>query len=105
MLRMRRMGSCPCKQPGRQNSEFIGPVSLQPFGQVPCRAVCGVASLVDSGAIHCAPRLASHPRKGVVRLQKDVEQALSWGLLLNGAQILNRFLRWLWCNFLSLIHI
>ena len=36
MLQMRRMGSCPCKQPGRQSSEFIGPISLQPFGQVPC---------------------------------------------------------------------
>ena len=48
MLRMRRMGSCPCKQPGRQNSKFIGPISLQPFGQVPCRAVCGVAALADS---------------------------------------------------------
>ena len=48
MLRMRRMGSCPCKQPGRQNSKFIGPISLQPFGQVPCRAVCGVAVLANS---------------------------------------------------------
>ena len=48
MLRMRRMGSCPCKQPGRQNSKFIGPISLQPFGQVPCRAVCGVAPLANS---------------------------------------------------------
>jgi len=24
------------------------PISLQPFGQVPCRAVCGVAALADS---------------------------------------------------------
>jgi len=52
------------------------PISLQPFGQVPCRAVCGVAALVDSRAIHCAPRLASHPDKVLVRLQKDFEQAL-----------------------------
>ena len=74
MLRMRRMGSCPCKQPGRQNSEFIGPISLQPFGQVPCRAVCGVAALVDSRAIHCSPRLASHPEKVLARLQKGGEQ-------------------------------
>ena len=52
------------------------PISLQPFGQVPCRAVCGVAALVDSRAIHCAPRLASHPSRVLVRLQKDLEQAL-----------------------------
>ena len=48
MLRMRRMGSCPCKQSRRRNSKFIGPISLQPFGQVPCRAVCGVAALANS---------------------------------------------------------
>ena len=79
MLRMRRMGSCPCKQPGRQNSKFIGPISLQPFGQVPCRAVCGVAALVDSRAIHCAPRLASHPGKGLVRPRKCLKQVLVIG--------------------------
>lgn len=27
---------------------FNRPISLQPFGQVPCRAVCGVAALADS---------------------------------------------------------
>ena len=27
---------------------FNHPISLQPFGQVPCRAVCGVAALADS---------------------------------------------------------
>ena len=53
----------------RQNSKFIGPISPQPFGQVPCRAVCGVAALVDSRAIHCAPRLAPHPGRVLVRLQ------------------------------------
>ena len=47
-LRMRHMGSCPCKQPERQSSKFIGPISLQPFGQVACRAVCGVTPLVNS---------------------------------------------------------
>ena len=60
----------------RQNSKFIGPISPQPFGQVPCRAVCGVAALVDSRAIHYVPRLASHPGRVLVRLQKDLEQAL-----------------------------
>ena len=29
-LGVRRMGSRPCEQPGRQSSEFIGPVSPQP---------------------------------------------------------------------------
>ena len=75
MLRMRRMGSCPCKQPGASNR----PISLQPFGQVPCRAVCGVAALVDSRAIHCAPRLASHPGKGLVRPRKCLKQVLVIG--------------------------
>ena len=56
---------------------FNRPISLQPFGQVPCRAVCGVAALVDSRAIHCAPRLAPHPGKGLVQLQEDFEQVLA----------------------------
>ena len=43
---------------------------------MPCRAVCGVAALVDSRAIHYVPRLASHPGRVLVRLQKDLEQAL-----------------------------
>ena len=71
------MGSCPCKQPGRQSSEFIGPISLQPFGQVACRAVCGVAALANSRAIGGTPRLAAHPGKTLVRPQKDLEQVLS----------------------------
>ncbi len=53
------------------------PISLQPFGQVPFRAVCGVAALANSRAIGCAPRLASHPEKGLARLQKDLEQVLT----------------------------
>jgi len=48
---MRCMGSCPCKQPGRQSFEFIGPISLQPCGQWSLRVVCGVAALVDVRAI------------------------------------------------------
>ena len=43
-----------------------------------CRAVCGGAALVDSRAINCAPRLAAHPGKVLVRLQKDIEQALGF---------------------------
>ena len=79
MLRMRRMGSCPCKQPGRQNSKFIGPISLQPFGQVPCRAVCGVAALANSRAIGCAPRLASHPGEAIARPRKGRKHVLKLG--------------------------
>ena len=54
------------------------PISLQPSGQVPCRAVCGVAALANSQAIGCAPRLAARPGEGLVRLQKDIEQALGF---------------------------
>ena len=43
---------------------FNRPISLQPFGQRFLRAVYGVAVLADSRAIHCAPRLASHPLAG-----------------------------------------
>ena len=73
-LRMRRMGFMPMQAAELSNR----PISLQPCGQVPCRAVCVVAALVDSQAIHCAPRLAAHPGKELVRLQKDIEQALGF---------------------------
>ena len=53
------------------------PISLQPFGQVPFRAVCGVAALVHSRAMDGALRLASHPEKTLVQLQKDIEHVLS----------------------------
>ncbi len=79
---MRRMGSCPRKQPGRQSSKFIGPISLQPFGQMSCRAVCGVAAFANSRAIGCTPRLASHPLAGrpathLCDPKKDLEQVLT----------------------------
>ena len=76
MRRVRRMGSCPCKQPGRQNSKFIGPISLRPSGK--CLAVRSAAlrRLPIARAIGGAPRLAFHPGKVLVRLQKDFEQAL-----------------------------
>ena len=70
MLRMRRMGSCPCKQLGRQSSEFIGPISLQPFGQVPCRAVCGVAALADSTGYRLRPAPCSPSRQGACATPK-----------------------------------
>ena len=63
-LRVRRIGSCPCEQPGRQNSRFIGPMSLQPCGQVPCRA------------IHCAPCLAPS-RQSTCATSKNFEQTLT----------------------------
>ena len=66
MLRVRRMGSCPCKQPGRP----CRPISPQPFGQVPCRAVCGVAALADSTGyrLRTAPCIPS--RQGTCAAQK-----------------------------------
>ena len=56
---------------------FNHPISLQPCGQVPCRAFCGVAALANSRSIGRAPRLASHPGKALVRPQKDLEQVLT----------------------------
>ncbi|MDR2851461.1 MAG: hypothetical protein LBV61_00115 [Burkholderiaceae bacterium] len=39
------------------------PISAQPEGQRPFRAVCGVATLAHSRAMGCALRLASPPEK------------------------------------------
>ncbi|MDR2851910.1 MAG: hypothetical protein LBV61_02450 [Burkholderiaceae bacterium] len=39
------------------------PISAQPEGQMPFRAVCGVATLAHSQAMGCALRLASPPEK------------------------------------------
>src|SRR3989344_2777404 len=52
------------------------PISLQPFGRWSLRAVCCVAALVDSRAIHCAPRLASHPAKTAARPLGDRQHVL-----------------------------
>jgi hypothetical protein len=65
-------GLMPMQATGASNR----PISLQPFGQVPFRAVCGVAALAHSWAMGCTPRLASHPEKVLVRFQKDIEQVL-----------------------------
>ena len=53
------------------------PISPQPEGQVPFRAVCGVALLANSRAIGGALRLAAHPEKAPARPQINREQALS----------------------------
>jgi len=52
------------------------PISAQPSGQTPFRAVCGAAALAHGCAMGCAPRLASHPEKAPARWRKDTEQAL-----------------------------
>ena len=69
-LGVRRMGSCPCKQTGRQSSEFIGPISLQPFGQVPCRTVCGVAALANSTGYWLRPAPCTPSRQGTCATPK-----------------------------------
>ena len=66
-------GPAPMQAAGACNR----PISLQPCGQVPCRAVCDVAALANSRAIGCAPRLAAHPGKVLVRPRKEPEQVLS----------------------------
>ena len=76
MRRARRMGLCPCKQPGRQNSKFIGPISLPPSGKCLAGRSAALRRLPIARAIGSAPRLAFHPGKVLVRLQKDFEQAL-----------------------------
>jgi len=73
MLRMRSMGSCPTQAAGAPKPlahRPIGPISLQPFGQVPWRAVCGGARLVQAQAIHCAPRPASIPGRYLCDAEK-----------------------------------
>ena len=71
-LRMRRMGSCPCKQPGRPIARFHS----NPSG----KGLAGRSALLHrlpiARAIGCALRLASHPGQTLVQLQKDFEQAL-----------------------------
>src|SRR3989338_520803 len=72
MRRMRRMGSCPCKQPGRPIARFHS----NPAGKCLAGRSAALRRLPIARAIGCTPRLASHPGKGLVRLQKDFEQAL-----------------------------
>ena len=46
------------------------PISLQPFGTVALRAVCGVANPRNSTAITAVLRLASHPAKPLSRREE-----------------------------------
>jgi hypothetical protein len=68
----RRMGWRPMQAARARNR----PISPQPEGQCSFRAVCGVAALAHSGAMGCAPRLASHPEKSAARHQIIYGQVL-----------------------------
>ncbi|GAA6119910.1 hypothetical protein Acidovoranil_20130 [Acidovorax sp. FG27] len=57
MLRMRRTGSCPCKQPGRPIARFRS----NPKGSGVGGRSAALRRLWIAQAIHCAPRLAAHP--------------------------------------------
>ena len=61
---VRRMGWCPCKQPGVQSPDF-----LQPFGQVSCARSALLHRLPIARAIGCALRPSSPSRQGTA-LQK-----------------------------------
>ena len=69
---MRRMGSCPCKQPRRPIARFHS----NPSGKCLAGRSAALRRLPIARAIGGAPRLAFHPGKVLVRLQKDFEQAL-----------------------------
>ena len=71
-------GLMPMQAPGA----FNRPISLQPFGQVCCRAVCGVAALANSTGYWlrtapCSPSPSRAPGNTLVQLQKDFEQVLT----------------------------
>ena len=70
---MRRMGSCPCKQPGRPIARFHS----NPAGKCLAGRSAALRCLPIARAIGCAPRLASHPGKALVRPRKDLEQVLT----------------------------
>ncbi len=70
MPRMRRMGSCPCKQPGRPIARFHS----NPSGKCLAGRSAALRRLPIARAIGCARRLASHPGKVLVRPRKDLEQ-------------------------------
>ena len=73
MLRMRRMGSCPCKRPGRPITRFHS----NPSGKCLFGRSAALRRLPIARAIGCTPRLASHPEKGLARPRKDLEQVPS----------------------------
>ncbi|PIF27199.1 NMT1-like family protein [Acidovorax sp. 56] len=72
MLRVRRMGSCPCKQPGRPIARFHS----NPSGKCLAGRSAALHRLPIARAIGRALRLASHPGQTLVQLQKDFEQVL-----------------------------
>ena len=72
MLRVRRMGWCPCKQPGRPIARFHS----NPSGKCLAARSALLHRLPIARAIGCALRLAAHPGKALVQLQKDIEQVL-----------------------------
>ncbi len=75
MLRMRRMGSCPCKQPGRPIARFHS----NPSGKCLAGRSAALRFLPIAWAIGSAPRLASHPGKVLVRPRKCLKQVLVIG--------------------------
>ena len=70
---MLRMGSCPCKQSRLPIARFHS----NPSGKCLAGRSAALRRLPIARAIGCAPRLAYHPGMGLVRLQKDFEQALA----------------------------
>ena len=72
MLRVRRMGWCPCKQPRRPIARFHS----NPSGKCLVGRFALFHRLPIARAIGCALRLAAHPGKALVQLQKDIEQVL-----------------------------
>ena len=75
MLRMRRMGSCPCEQPGRPIARFHS----NPSGKCLAGRSAALRFLPIAWAIGSAPRLASLPGKGLVRPPKFLKQVLVIG--------------------------
>ena len=73
MLRTRGMGPCPCKRLGRPIDRFHSNLS----GKCLFVRSAALRRLPIARAIGCTPRLAPHPGKGLVQLQKDLEQALN----------------------------
>src|SRR3989344_5870818 len=73
MLRMRRMGSCPCKQPGRPIARFHS----DPSGKCLAGRSTALRRLPIARAIGGAPRPASHPGKAPARLPKNFEQGFN----------------------------
>ena len=74
---MRRMGSCPCKQPGHPIARFHS----NPLGKCVAGRSAALQRLPIARAIGCAPRLAAHPLAGRPATH-----------LCNSKKTLNRFL-------------